>query len=80
MPRILGIPGPYWFFFYSFDCEEPMHAHVRRDRQHCKFWLTPVELAWNHGFSPRELNEIRHLVIANETSIIEAWYEHCSQR
>jgi len=45
VPRIPGIPGPYWFFFYSFDCNEPMHVHVRRDRQHAKFWLAPVALA-----------------------------------
>jgi len=57
-----------------------MHVHVRRDRQHCKFWLAPVDLAWNHGFSPRELNEIRQLVIENESSTIEAWNEHCGQR
>ena len=55
MPRISGIPGPYWFYFYSFDCNEPMHVHVRRDRQHAKFWLAPVSVAWNEGFSPREL-------------------------
>ncbi|MFN2447504.1 MAG: DUF2442 domain-containing protein [Vicinamibacterales bacterium] len=36
-----GISGPYWFFFYSFDCDEPMHVHARRDRQHAKFWLAP---------------------------------------
>ena len=24
MPRISGIPGPYWFYFYSFDCNEPV--------------------------------------------------------
>ena len=80
MPRIAGIPGPYWFFFYSFDCNEPIHVHVRRDRQHCKFWLAPVELAWNHGFNPRELNEIRHMVVEYEPIIIEAWNEHCGQR
>lgn len=34
-----------------------MLVHVRRDRQTAKFWLAPVELAWNHGFSARELNE-----------------------
>ncbi|PYR02104.1 MAG: hypothetical protein DMG00_29760, partial [Acidobacteria bacterium] len=45
MPKVTGIPGPYWFFFYSFDCNEPIHVHVRRDRQHCKFWLAPVSLA-----------------------------------
>jgi hypothetical protein len=80
MPKIPGIPGPYWFFFYSFDCNELMHVHVRRDRQHAKFWLAPVELAWNHGFSPRELNEIRRLVVEYEAHIIEAWHEHCGQR
>ena len=80
MPRIAGIHGPYWFFFYSFDCNEPMHVHVRRDRRHCKFWLAPVELAWNHGFSPRELNEIRHMVLEYKPIIIEAWNEHCGQR
>jgi len=44
-----------------------MHVHVRRDRQHAKFWLAPVELAWNYGFSPRELNEIAPLPIPNGT-------------
>ena len=80
MPRIAGIPGPYWLFFYSFDCNEPVHVHARRDRQHCKFWLAPVALAWNHGFGPRELNDVRRLVVANEQIIIEAWNEHCGQR
>lgn len=42
MPRISDIPGPYRFFFYSFDGDEPTHVHVRRDRQHAKFWLAPV--------------------------------------
>jgi hypothetical protein len=42
VPKIPGIPGPSWFFFYSFDCNEPMHVHVRRDRQQAKFWLAPV--------------------------------------
>ena len=23
------MPGPYWFFFQSFDCNEPPHVHVR---------------------------------------------------
>ena len=80
MPKISGIPGPYWFFFYSFDCQEPIHVHVRRDQHEAKFWLAPVELAWNHGFGPRELNEIRRLVVEHEQSITEAWHEHCGQR
>jgi hypothetical protein len=78
VPRIANIPGPYWFFFYSFDCGEPIHVHVRRDRNEAKFWLGPVTLAWNHGFTPRELNEIRRIIIGNEDRIREAWDEHCN--
>jgi hypothetical protein len=45
MPTIGNIPGPYRLFFYSFDCNERMHVHARRERRTCKFWLDPVELA-----------------------------------
>lgn len=72
MPRIAGIPGPYWFFFCSFDCAELLHVHVRRDRSECKFWLDPAVLAWNRGFTSRELNEIRRIIIENEARIREA--------
>ncbi len=37
VPTVHGIPGPYRFFFYSFDCYEPRHVHVRRERMVCKF-------------------------------------------
>ena len=53
---------------------------MRRDRQQAKFWLAPVELAWNHGFSPPELSEIRRLVVEHEAFIVEASHEHCGQR
>jgi hypothetical protein len=77
MPRILGIPGPYRFFFYSFDCSEPKHVHVRRERNVCKFWLEPVALAYNNGFSPKELNRIRKTIVDHLDQILETWDEHC---
>ncbi|MCK6556134.1 DUF4160 domain-containing protein [Candidatus Binatia bacterium] len=77
MPRITGIPGPYRFFFTSFDCNEPPHVHVERERKTCKFWLEPLALARSHGFSARELNLIRHIMNAHRARILEAWYEHC---
>jgi hypothetical protein len=77
VPRIAGIPGPYRLFFYSFDCAEPMHVHVCRERNQAKFWLESVALAWNRGFSARELNEIRRIIVENHARIIEAWHEHC---
>ena len=64
MPRIKGIPGPYRFFFTSFDCNEPPHVHVERGDRTGKFWLEPLELARSHGFSARELNVIRRIITA----------------
>jgi len=78
MPSIKDVPGPYRLFFYSFDCNEPMHVHVQRERILCKFWLEPVELARNHGFPEREVNRIRQLIESNLTRIRKAWDEHCN--
>jgi len=59
MPTIKNITGEYRLFFYSFDCNEPKHVHVQRDKDVCKFWLEPIVLSRNHGFTSRELNDIR---------------------
>jgi hypothetical protein len=77
MPTVQGIPGPYRFFFYSFDCQEPRHVHARRERKTCKFWLDPVALASDDGFSAHELNDIRRLIELYYERITEAWDEHC---
>ncbi|MEZ4513138.1 MAG: DUF4160 domain-containing protein [Chloroflexota bacterium] len=77
MPTVKGIPGPYRFYFYSFDCGEPMHVHVKREKMVCKFWLNPIALAHNDGFPANELNRIRRIIEPNLEKIIEAWYEHC---
>ena len=77
MPTVKGIPGPHRFFFYSFDCNEPTHVHVRRESMVCKFWIEPVALAQNHGFSAQELNQIRTVIQASLGRIQEAWREHC---
>jgi hypothetical protein len=79
MPTVPDIPGPYRLFFYSFDCHEPPHVHVRRERMVCKFWLTPVALSANHGFAPRELNRIRALILEHLGHILEAWHDHCGE-
>jgi len=77
MPSIKNIIGPYRLFFYSFDCGEPKHIHVQREKLLCKFWLEPISLSKNGGFSPKELNAIRKLIKINLPKILEAWYEHC---
>jgi hypothetical protein len=40
MPTILR-HGPYRFFFYAGDADEPPHVHVERDDNKAKFWLAP---------------------------------------
>ena len=77
MPTVRGIIGAYRFFFYSFDCNEPPHVHVKREDLTCKFWLEPVDLAGNDGFPAHELTQLRRIVTANHKRLLEAWHEHC---
>ncbi len=75
MPTIARI-GPYRVYFYSQDRREPPHVHVDRDAYTAKFWLTPVALAYNIGFRPKELRDIRRLVLERATEFLEAWNEN----
>ena len=68
--------GPYRFYFYSHEPNEPPHVHVDRDESSAKFWLEPVDLARNFGFSPKELRKVQKLVIENQAALIEAWNGH----
>lgn len=72
MPTVLR-EGPYTFAFFATDQAEPRHIHVKRDRQAAKFWLEPVALARNDGFSQHELREIERRVLHHETLFVRAW-------
>jgi hypothetical protein len=50
--------------------------HVDRDDLSAKFWLQPVGLARNFGFSPKELRRIQRLVIEHQAEFLEAWHGH----
>ncbi len=54
MPTVLRL-GPYKFYFYSHEPNEPAHIHVDRDKNSAKIWLEPVSLARNVGFRSYEL-------------------------
>lgn len=75
MPTVLN-DGPYRLFFWSKDGEEPPHIHVQRDEDLAKFWLEPVRVAKNQGFSDTQLNRIRKLVIQYEERLLDAWEEY----
>jgi hypothetical protein len=75
MPTVLR-SGPYRVYFVSHDLDEPPHVHVDRDDQSAKYWLAPVGLARNIGFSAVELRRIHRLIVDHEASLLEAWNEH----
>ena len=77
MPTVKELSSEYRFFFYSFDCNEPVHVHVQKGKKACKFWLKPVSLNKNFGFSAKDLNNIRKIIKQNHNIIMESWYEHC---
>jgi hypothetical protein len=74
MTPVILRAGPYRFYFYSHEPNEPPHVHVDRDEESAKFWLSPVGLAYNLGFSPNELRRIEAIVTENQQPLLEAWY------
>lgn len=72
MPTVLRA-GPYRFYFYGHEPNEPPHVHVDRDDQSAKFWLAPIGLARNLGFSPPELRKIERLVQEHQHELLETW-------
>lgn len=65
--------GPYRFFFYAGDRDEPRHVHVERDDKIAKFWLEPIRLQSSGGFSRAELGRIQKLVSDHNRMFQEAW-------
>ena len=74
-PTVLG-EGPYRFYFYSHEPNEPPHVPVDRDDLSTKFWLTPVALARNLGFSAVELRRLQSMVEEHQGELLEAWHGH----
>ena len=74
MPTVLRI-GPYRFFFYAGDRDEPPHIHVERDDNKAKFWLDHVRLDNSGGFSRKEISEILHHVNEHQSDLLRSWNE-----
>ena len=75
MPTILH-EGPYRFFFYANDRNEPPHVHVEHEKKRAKFWLAPVQLERSSGFNRNEINRIRTLVEQNLETLLRGWNEY----
>jgi len=78
MPTALRI-GPYRFYFYSYDCGEPRHMHVDRERMSAKFWLDPdVALTANYGFNRKELRDIERIMREHLELLRNEWDTFCN--
>jgi hypothetical protein len=72
MPTVLR-SGPCRVYFFSHEPSEAPHVHVDRDERSAKFWIDPVAIARNVGFSARELRRIETLVREHRELLLEAW-------
>lgn len=68
--------GPYRFFFYAGDRDEPPHIHVEHDDGEAKFWLDPVRLARSHGFNAKELTTLEKTVNEDRQFFLDKWNEY----
>lgn len=66
--------GPYRFYFYSDEGDEPPHIHVNREQCTAKFWLVPVALARHRGFNGHELRRIEAIVRTHQLRFLEVWH------
>ncbi|PYV15721.1 MAG: DUF4160 domain-containing protein [Acidobacteria bacterium] len=74
MPTVLRV-GPYRFFFYAGDYDEPPHIHVERESRTAKLWHDPVRLERSGGFSRAETQKIGRLVEQHKASLLRSWDE-----
>jgi len=75
LPTVLRI-GPYRFFFFSNEGDEPPHVHVQRDRALAKFWLEPVALVHSSNFPAHELGTVQNHVTEHRAKLLAAWHEY----
>jgi hypothetical protein len=78
MPSVLRF-GPYRFFFYAGDRDEPPHIHIERDDRIAKFWLDPIRLQSSGGFSRVEIARMEKLVRDHRVVLTEAWDEYFAE-
>jgi hypothetical protein len=78
MPTVLREQG-FQFYFYSHETTEPSHVHVDKGGSSCKYWLSPILLAKNHGFSDVELNRIRAIILEKQNFLLAKWNEYFSR-
>lgn len=59
------------------DCQERRHVHVEGGDHAAKFWLEPVSLADNLGYSPRQIYRIRVIIERERTALVRSFDDIC---
>lgn len=64
-----------------FDCLERPHVHVRGGSiGEAKLWLVPsVSIATTWGYTARELDRIKVIVVRNAEDLIDRWLQTCQE-
>lgn len=75
MPTVLRT-GPYRFFFFAGDRDEPLHIPAEREDKIAKFWLDPVRLQSSGGFSRSEITRIQSVIVEHQIQLKEAWHAY----
>ena len=75
MPTIYRYKG-FRFHFFSNEGHEPPHVHIRRGDDSCKFWLQPVNLAYNDGMNGHEITELEQVTSENRDEFLRKWHEY----
>jgi hypothetical protein len=75
MPTVLRIKG-YRFFFFSNEGREPIHIHIEKAESYAKFWLDPIRIAIDFGFTSKELKELFSIIEKHKDYLIDKWDEY----
>lgn len=74
---LIDFPGPLTVSFFSQDCEEPIHVHVKVGDGSCKVWIDTWKAVQKKGLKPHQVNKIIRILKKNEALIRGEWNEHC---
>lgn len=83
MPKFFDLYG-WRFFAIMFDLlNEPFHIHVTdKGKKECKYWVSQtgvMQLAFNRGYSQRDLHKIEKAITAHQSTIIEQYKRYCDE-
>ncbi len=69
----------FYFYFYSSDCKEPRHVHVRIGKAVAKFWLDPeVRISYSKGLRQHQVTSAERSIRRHLEEIRYEWDEYCA--